>query len=49
MLVRPPTKSPSTAVAASFGQIYPELERLRSTGLVELDEEDKGTGSRRAH
>ena len=33
---------------ASFGQIYPELERLRSAGLVETDEDD-AAGSRRAH
>jgi len=34
---------------ASFGQIYPELERLRGAGLVELDADDKGDGPRRAH
>ena len=32
----------------SFGQIYPELERLRRAGLVEMDEDDTA-GSRRAH
>jgi len=34
---------------ASFGQIYPELERLRSSGLVELAADDEGAVSRRAH
>jgi len=34
---------------ASYGQIYPELERLRRAGLVELDAVDDGAGPRRAH
>lgn len=34
---------------ASFGQIYPELERLRSAGLVEVVADEEGAGSRRAH
>ena len=32
---------------ASFGQIYPELERLRGAGLVELDADVDGAASRR--